>query len=185
MDQGKPKSIFKLTPNGHRRLEDVFRASEKGHDVLRPNQTSSRRLEEDDWFTTSWRCWIYVVLKTSDLRCLEDIWFPTSWRRLVYVDLKTSDLRRLGDTWLMMSWRRLIYDILKTPDLQSFEEVRFTTSSRSLAYDVLKTYVKQRLSSNVVARSIQRWKKYFFLILYCLKYSQNFKCFCLIRYEIL
>ena len=57
---------------------DVFRTSAKVHNVLRPNQTSSRRLAEDVGFTTSWRGPIYIVLKTSNLLHLEDVCFTTS-----------------------------------------------------------------------------------------------------------
>ena len=42
-----PMFLEHLFRSGHRRLEEVFRTSEKGHDVLQPNQTSSRRLVED------------------------------------------------------------------------------------------------------------------------------------------
>ena len=49
---------------------DVLRTSEKGHDVLRPNQASSRRLVED--------VRIYNILKTSCLRRLEDVRFIMS-----------------------------------------------------------------------------------------------------------
>ena len=62
-----------------------------------------------------------------------------------------------------------IYDVLKTSDLGSLEEVWF--------YDVLKTFVKRCLCSNVVATSLQRQKKWYFLVLYCLEYLENFKCF--------
>ena len=72
--------------------------------------------------------------------------------------------------------RRLIYDVLKTSDLRRLEDVQFTTSWRRLIYDVFKTFVKRHLCSNVVATSIQRRKKLLFLILHCLKYSENFKC---------
>ena len=119
---------------------DVFRTSQKGHDVLRPNRTSPRHLPEDLLFATSRRRRIYVVLKTLDLRCPEDIWFATSWRRLFYDVLKTSDLRLLKDVrficledvWFTTSWRRRIYVFLKTSDLRCLEDVCFTTSWRRL-----------------------------------------------------
>ena len=137
---------------------------------------------------------IYVVLKTSNLRSLENVWFTTSWRRLMYVVSKTFNLRRLEDVWFTMSWRRPIYfvlktsnfrcledvwfnNVLRTSDLRHPEEVRFMSSWRSPIYDVLKTSVKQRLCSSIVVTFIQRRKKWFFLILYCLKYSGKFKCF--------
>ena len=70
-------------------------------------------------------------------------------RRRLDVLQKTFNLRRLEDVWLTTSWRRFIYDVLKMS-------------------------VKQRPCSNVVATSIQRRKKWFFL-----SYSENFKRFCL------
>ena len=39
--------------------------------------------------------------------------------------------------------------------------------------DMLRTSVKRYLCCNVVAISVQSGKKYFFLILHCLKYSEN------------
>ena len=123
-------------------------------DVLWPNQTLSRRLEKDVWFRMSWRRPVYDVLKTSDLRRLKDVWFRTSWRRLIYIALKTSNL-------------------------QCLEDVRFTSSSKRPIYNVFRTSVKRRLFSNVVVTSLQHQKESFFLILYCLKYSEKFKCSCL------
>ena len=113
------------------KLSQRTQTSGKGQHVLRPNQTSSRRLAEDVGFTSSWRRPIYNVLKTSDLRRLEDVWSTTSWRRRIYVVLKTSDLQRLEDVWFMKSWRRLIYDVLKTSV--------FTSCKGRLNCDVLKT----------------------------------------------
>ena len=81
-------------------------------------------------------------------------------------DFKTSYLRRLEDIWFTTSWRRPIYDVLKTFDLRRLEDVWFTTSWRRLIYDVLKTPVKRRLCSNVVATTIQRRKRLFFLIIF-------------------
>ena len=54
--------------------------------------------------------------------------------------------------------------------------------SPNMIWDVLKTTVKQCLCSNVVAMSMESRKKLFFLILYFLKYSENFKGFCLGQY---
>ena len=105
--------------------------------------------------------------------------FTTSWRRLIYNVLSTSDLRRLEDVQFTTSWRRLICDVLMTSDLQRLADVRFTSSWRRPIYDVLKTSVNRRLCSNVVVTSIQRHKKYFFLVLYSLKHSKKFKCSCL------
>ena len=99
-----------------------------------------------------------------------------SWRRLIYVVLKASNLRRLEDVWFTMSSRRLIYDVLRTSDLRRLEDVLFTSSWRSSIYNIFKTSVKQCLCSNVVLTFIQHQKKWFLLILYCLKYSENFKC---------
>ena len=152
------------------RLQALLKRSRR----LATNQTSSRRLAEDVWFKTSLRRPVYVVLKTSvydvlktsDLRRLEDVWFTTSWRRFMYIVLKTSYLWRLENVWFTTSWRRLIYVVLKTSDLLRLEDVWFTTSWKSLIYDVLKTSVKRRLCSNVVATSIQRRKRWFFLIIF-------------------
>ena len=116
-----------------------------------------------------------VWKNTSDLRRIEDIWLTLSWRRPIYKVLKRSDLQRLQDVWFTTSWRRLIYVVLRTSTLRCLEDVWFTTSWRCLIYDVLKTPVKRRLCSNVVATSMQRQKKLFFLILYCLKYWRNCK----------
>ena len=133
-------------PSGHRRLK-----------------TSSGRLEK---VTTSYdqtRRRQDVWRKTSDLRRLEDVGFTTSWRRLIYIVLKTSNLRCREDVQF------------GTSDLRRLEDIRFTSSWRHLIYDVLKTSVKGRLCSNIVATAIQRRKKWFFLIFYCLKFSENFK----------
>ena len=126
--------------------------------------SGKRRRLEDVQFTTSWKRLIYDVFRTSDLQRPEDVWFMSSWRRTICDVLKTSDLQRL------------IYDVLKTSNLRYLEDVQFTTSWRRVIYDVLKTCVKRHLRSNVVATSIQRRKKLLFPILYCLKYSENFKC---------
>ena len=64
--------------------------------------------------------------------------FARSWGRLIYFVLKTSDWPRLEDVWFMSSWRRPIYYVLKTSDLR-------------------------RLYTNVVATSIERRKKWYFL----------------------
>ena len=116
-------------------------------------QTSVRRLQDvlkrsrrlttkPDVVTTSYRRLLnYDILKMSDLCRLENVRFTTFWRCPIYVVLKTAHLRRLVDVWLMTSWRHLIYDVLKTS-------------------------VKWRLCSNVVATSIQRRKKWFFLIIF-------------------
>ena len=138
-------------------------------------KTSSGRLKK---VTTSYdqaRRWHDVWKKTSDLRRLEDVWFMSSWRRPIYNVLKTSDLRRLQDVWCTTSWRRLIYVVLKRSNLRRLENVWFTASSGRLIYDVLKKSVKRHLCGNVVATSIQCPKKWLFLILYCLEYSENFK----------
>ena len=101
-----------------------------------------------------------VWQKTSYLRLLEHVGFTSSWRRRIYDVL-----------------RRLICNILKTSILWRLEDVWFRTSWRRRICDVLRTSVERRLCSNVVAMSTQRRNKWFFLILYCLKYSKN--CFCL------
>ena len=142
---------------------DVFKTSpgrlKKVTNVLGPNQTSSPRLAEDMEFMTSWRLRIYDVLKTSDLRRLEDIGFTPSWRRPITT-----------------SRRCPIYDVLKTLDLHRLKDFRFTTFWRRLIYNILKTSVKRRLWNNLIGTSTQRQKELFFLILYCLKYSEKFMC---------
>ena len=146
-------------------------------------KTSDLQRVEDVWFTSSWKRPTYDVLKTFDLRCHQDVWFTMSWRRLIYVILKTSNLGCLENVWFTTSSGRLIYDVLKTSDLprlehihsRCLEDVWFMMSWRRLIYDVLKTSVKRRLCSNFVETSIQRRKKWFFFILYCVKYSENSK----------
>ena len=120
-----------------------------------------------------------VWQETSYLRRLEDVGFTSSWRHRIYDVLKTSDLRRLEDICFTTSWRRRIYVFLKASDLRCFEDVCFTTFWRRLIYVILRTSVERRFGSNIVATSTQRRNKWFFLILYCLKYSESFKCFCL------
>ena len=188
------------TQTSLRRLQDVLKRSRRLTTKSDVVKTSGKSV----LFTSSWRRPIYDVLKTSDLQRLKDVWFKTSWRRPIYVVLMTSNLRRLEDVWFTTSGGSLIYNSLKTSDFRCLEEVQFTTSSGRLIYDVFrtsnflrledvrfasswrrpiydvfKTSVKQRLCSNVVVTSIQRQKKWFFLILYCLKYSEKFKCSCL------
>ena len=149
------------------RLQDVLKRSR--HLTTKPDVVK----------TSGKRPLIYDVLKTSDLQRLEDVWITTSWGRLVYDVLKTYNLRLLEDVQFMMSWRRLIYDVLRTSNLRRLEEVRFTSTWKRPIYNVFKTSVKRRLCSNVLVTSIQRQKKWFFLVLYCRKYSENFKCSCL------
>ena len=113
-----------FNPSEYRRLEDIFRTSEKGHDVLRPNQTtSSRRLAEEVGFILSWKYLTYNVFKTSDLRYL--------------VFLKTSDLSRLKDVWFMTFWRRLIYNFLKMSVKQSRSDAYATSKQIIFSYLVL------------------------------------------------
>ena len=70
---------WEANSSGHRHVEDVFWTSEKGHDILRPNQTSWWRLVEDAPFTTSLTRRVYTVLKTSDWRpCLQDVFKMSS-----------------------------------------------------------------------------------------------------------
>ena len=165
-----------------RRLENVQLTTSWRRLIYDVIRTSGLQCSEDVWFTSSWRRPIWDVLKMSDLQRLQDVWFTTSWRRLIYVVLKTSNLRRLENVWFTTSSGRLIYDVLKTSNLprhehvhsRCLEDVWFMTSWRCLIYDVLKTSVKRRLCSNFVATSLQRRKKWFFFILYCLKYSENF-----------
>ena len=133
--------------------------NQKPQDVWK--KTSNLRHLKDVWFTTSWGRLIYDVLKTSNLRLLEDVCKMKPWRRPIYVVMRTSNLQRL------------VYDILRKSDLQHLIGLQFTSSWRRLIYDVFKTSVKRSPCSNVVATSVQRQKKWFFFILYCLKYSDN------------
>ena len=102
----------------------------------------------------------------------------TSLRRLQDV-LKRSRHLMTKQEFVTSDRRRQIYDTLKMSDLCRLEGVQFTTSWRRLIYDVLKTSVKQCLYSNVVSISMQRRKIWVFIILYCLKYSENFESSCL------
>ena len=146
-------------------------------------------MTKQDFFTTfGKRHQIYDVLKTSYLLRLEDVQFTTSWRRPIYVVLKTSNLRRLEDVLFTTSWRRLIYDVLKTsvnPLIWTKFHTYVLTSTAALKiiwrFQTIQNQKNNffRRCKDVVATSIQRRKKEFFLILYCLKYSENFKCFSL------
>ena len=135
---------------------DVFRTSSGCLNKVTTSYDQTRRLQdvwqktsdlwrlEDALFTSSWRCPIYNVLKTSfydvlktsylrrlenvRLRRLENVSFTTSWIHLFYEVLKTSDLRRLENVLFTTSSRRLIYDVLETSDLRRPEDVWFTTS---------------------------------------------------------
>ena len=136
----------------------------------------SRRLttKPDVVRTSEKRCLIYDVFKTSYLRRLQDVQFMTSWRRFICVVLKTSnlrrledvDLRRLEDVNFTTSSRSLIYVILGTLDLPRLEDVQFKTSSRRLQNNVY----------NVIVTSYSVKRNVFFHTLYCMKYSENFKC---------
>lgn len=84
---------------------------------------------------------------------------------------KTSDLQRLDGIRFTSSWRSVIYFVLKTLICDVLN-----TSDSSHHEDVC---IKQHLFSKVVPKSTQRRKKWFFLVLYCLKYSEKCKCFCL------
>ena len=100
-----------------------------------------------------------VWKKTSNVWRFEDVRFRSSWRRPIFDVLKTSHLRSLEDVWFTTFWNHPIYIVLKTSNLRRLEDS-----------------VKRRLCSKVVATSMKRRKKWFFLILYGLKYSQNFIC---------
>ena len=169
--------VFKTSSGRLKKVTTSYNQTRRRQDVWK--KTSDLCRLEDVLFKLSWRRLIYVVLKTSELRRLEDVLFTTSWGRLIYDVLKTSDLFRLGDVQFTTSLRRLIYDVLRTSDLWRLEDIRFTSSWRSPMYDVFKMSVKERLCSKVVVTSIQRLKELFFLILYCPKYSEIFKCSCL------
>ena len=168
--------------------------------ITQRKQTSLGRLQDvwrrswllttkpDIFKTSGRRRRIYDVLKTSNLHRLEDVRFITSWRSLFYNVLKTSQLRRLEDVGFTSSWRCLIYNVLETSVLRRLEDVssttssRFTTFWRRLIYDILKMSDLQLLddpcktTSVEEATSAQRQRKLVILILYCLKYWENFKC---------
>ena len=129
--------------------------------------------------TTSLRRLQNILKRSRHLTTKPDVWFRTPWGRLIYDILKTSNLQRLEDVCKTTSWGCLIYDILRMSHLRRLEDVQFMSSWRCPIYNIFKASVKQRLCSNVVLTSIQRQKKCFFLIMYCLKYSENFKCSCL------
>ena len=149
----KQQNNIKLWTKFHKRYFKIITWSQptqtswKGHDVLRPHKTLSRRLKKDVGFTTSWRRSILDVLKTSDLRRLEGVQFTTSWRRLIYDvfrtsclrrSLRKSDLHRLEDVQFAASWKHLIYDVFRMSDLRRLEDVWFMSSWRHPVYDVLK-----------------------------------------------
>ena len=143
---------------GHHRFLHTFSGA-KIRPALNPADTDvfkmfSGRLKE---VTTSYK---------QTRRC-QDVW------------KKSSNLRRLKDVLFTLPWRRLIYNVLRTSDLRLLKDVRFTSSGRRPIYDVFKTSVKRRLGSKVLVTSIQRQKKWFFLISYCLEYSENSNCSCL------
>ena len=159
-----------VTTSGKRcRIYNVLKTSD-----LRPLEDVQLGRLEDVWFLMSWGRWIFDVLKTSDLSRLEDIQFRTSWGRLIY-NIKAR---------FTSSWRRLICDALRMPDLRPLEDARSTWPWRLPIYDVLKTSLKRRLLSNVIATSMQRRKKWFFLISYCLKHSEVFLFRLVFRYDI-
>ena len=154
-----------------RRLQNVLKRSRRlttKQDVV---TTSGKRRRIYDVLKMS----NYDVFRTSGLWRTEDVWFMLSSRRPIWDILKTSGLQRLQEVWFRTSGRRPIYVVLKMYNLRRLEDVWFTTTLRDLIYDVLKPSVKWRLCINVVAKSIPRQKKWFFLILYSLKHSENFK----------
>ena len=89
-----------------------------------------------------------VWQKKSDLYYLENVWLITSSRRLIY-DISSF-------------WRRRIYLALRTSDLWRSEDAWFTTSWRCLW--------------NKVAATPTPLQNKLFFILFCLKFSENFKC---------
>ena len=111
-----------------------------------------------------------VLKRSRHLTTKPDVVKTSTKRRQIYDVLKTSYLHRLEDVQFTTSWRRLIYDVLRTSDLRCLEDVRFATPWRHPIYNVFKTSVKGPLYHNFVVMPIQRQKKLFFLILYCLKY---------------
>ena len=125
--------------------------------TAQPTQTSLTRLQD-------------ILKRSRRLTTKQDVVRTSGKRRRFYDVLKTSNLRRLEDVQFTTSWRRLIYVVFRTSGLQRLEDVRFTLSWRRLIYHVLKTFIKRHLCGNVAATSIQRRKKWLFLILYCLNY---------------
>ena len=92
---------FQPTQTSLRRIQDVLKRSRRlttKQDVVWKKTSDLRRLE-NVWFTPSWRCPIYDLLKTSDLRRLENAQFATSWKRLIYDVLKMSDLFHLKSSF--------------------------------------------------------------------------------------
>ena len=156
--------VFKTSLGRLKKVTMSCNQTKRHHHVWK-KMSDVRRLE-DVWFTTSSGRLVSDVLKMFNLCLLEDVQFTLSWRRPVCDVLKTSVLWRLEDVWFTTSWRCPIYVVWKKSNLQRLENVWFTTSWRRLIYDVLKTYVKRRRCSNVVAASIQRQKKWFF-VLFC------------------
>ena len=87
----------------------------------------------------SWRCLIYIILKTSNLVVLK-----TSDLRHLEEVLKTSDLQYFQDVSFVTSWRRPIYDVLKLSDLWSLDDVfetAFVLQSRSDVYTTSKEII--------------------------------------------
>ena len=113
--------VSKTSSGRLKKVTTSYKQTRPRHGVWK-KMSDLRRLE-DVWFTSSWRCPVYNVLKTSDLRRLEDVQFATSWKRLIYNVFRRFDLRRLEDVQFMLSWRRPIYDVLKTSDLWRLEDV--------------------------------------------------------------
>ena len=74
---------------------------------------------------------------------------------------------------------RRLQDVLKRSRHLMTKQEFVTSGRRRQIYDTLKTSVKQCLYSNVVSISMQRRKIWVFIILYCLKYSENFESSCL------
>ena len=118
--------VFKTFWGRLKKIATSYNQTRRRQDVWK--RTSNLQCLEEVLFTSSWRCPIYIVLKTFDLRRLVDVWFTTSWRRQIYVVLKVSNLRLLQDFWFTTSWGRLISDVLKTSDLHRLQDVYKTAS---------------------------------------------------------
>ena len=179
INSSEDTDVLKRTLGRLKKVMTSYDQTRRRHDVWK--KTSDLRSLKDVWFTSSWRRQIYDILKTPDLRRFLDVWLMKLWRRLIYVVWKTSNLGRLENIRFTTSSGHWIYDV-KTSDLRRLEDVQFTSSWRCPIYDVLKTSdlwllktsVKRRLCCNFAATFMQRRKKWFFLILHCLKYSENF-----------
>ena len=85
--------------------------------------------------------------------------------------LKMPNLPCLEDIWFMKSGGCLTFDVWTTPNLYFLENVQFTTRWRRP-----KSVEQRRSYVYIISKEI------IFFILYCMEYSENFKCSCLGQY---